>query len=74
MLAGENRFMAVIRRLEGASYQVQYETVPLATVANVERLLPLEYVAPSRNNVKEEFRSYVEPLVGGPLLRHTRLF
>jgi len=42
-------------------------------VANVERLLPAEYVADGGNDIAESFREYAEPLVGGELRRYARL-
>ncbi len=66
-MKGNTGFMASIERQPGAAYAVTYGAVPLQAVANQTRLLPLEYVTGSRNDIKEEYRAYAEPLVGGPL-------
>ncbi|MCX7011642.1 MAG: diphosphate--fructose-6-phosphate 1-phosphotransferase [Candidatus Sumerlaeota bacterium] len=73
MLDGHSSFMAAIRRESDSPYQVSYFAVPLREVANVERTLPLDYLTPERNQVRETFRAYVEPLIGGALIRHARL-
>ena len=72
-LSGQTGFMAAIQRDSDHPYSVSYKTVPLSEVANVERLLPAEYVTPNRNGINKEFVSYVEPLIGEPLHRHARL-
>ena len=73
-LDGQSHFMAAIQCERGAYYRTSFRSVPLAKVANVERTLPLEYLTPDRNDIKEEFRDYAEPLIGGPLLHHSRFF
>ncbi|MDA2930100.1 diphosphate--fructose-6-phosphate 1-phosphotransferase, partial [Acidobacteria bacterium AH-259-O06] len=69
-LEGETRFMAALHRDSDSPYRVHYETVPLTQVANLERLLPFEYLTPQRNDLVKEYRNYVQPLIGGSLLRH----
>lgn len=73
-LEGETNFMVTIERKPGATYQVEYGAVALSQVANVERLLPASFVTEERNNVREDFREYVEPLIGGCLQHYPRLF
>jgi len=73
MLEGRSGFMAAIQRESDSPYRVSYRAVALAEVANVERKLPPEYLTPERNHIQESFRAYVEPLIGGPLLRYARL-
>ena len=70
---GHTGFMATIERQPGAAYVVTYGTAPLETVADQTRLLPLEYVTENRNDIKEEYRAYAEPLVGGPVTPYARL-
>ena len=69
-LAGHSGFMAVILREQSRPYSVRYGAVPLESVANVERKLPLEYLTPERNNIAGSYREYVEPLMGGPLRQY----
>ncbi len=70
---GYSGFMVSIERQPGASYGVIYSAVPLETVANQTRLLPLNYVTDSQNDIKAEYRAYAEPLIGGPLAQYARL-
>jgi 6-phosphofructokinase len=70
---GNTGFMAAIERKPGSEYQVTYGTVPLEYVANKTRLLPQEYIASGGNDIRPEYRAYVEPLVGAPLLHYATL-
>ncbi len=72
-MEGHTGFMASIVRQPGAAYAVTYAAVPLATVANGTRFLPLDYVTDSRNDIKVEYRAYAEPLIGGALARYACL-
>jgi 6-phosphofructokinase 1 len=72
-IQGHSGFMASIQRAGSGPYAVEYRPVPLAGVANLERRLPPEYVNAECNGVEESYRDYVEPLIGGPLLRYPRL-
>jgi 6-phosphofructokinase 1 len=73
VLAGESDFMAAIRRENNDPLEVSYLPAPLEKVANVERLLPADYLAAEGNDIADRFREYVEPLVGGELRRYARL-
>lgn len=72
-MKGNTGFMACIERQPGAAYGVTYVTVSLESVANQTRLLPLNYVTDSQNDIKEEYRTYAEPLIGGPLAQYACL-
>jgi ATP-dependent phosphofructokinase / diphosphate-dependent phosphofructokinase len=72
-IKGNTGFMASIQRHSGSAYEVSYGAAPLESVANGTRLLPLDYVAPGGSNIKEEYRAYVEPLIGGPLAQYASL-
>jgi 6-phosphofructokinase 1 len=72
-IKGNTGFMVSIKREDSAAYRVEYGAVPLNTVANLTRLLPPEYVSGDGNDIKEEYRAYVEPLIGDPLRRYARL-
>jgi 6-phosphofructokinase 1 len=61
---GEKGWMATILREPGPIYNVRYDKVPLEKVANSERTLPREWIAPSRIDVTDEFVKYAKPLVG----------
>jgi len=72
-MKGNTDFMVSIQRHGGSGYGVSYGAVPLEDVANQTRLLLPEYIMPSGNDIKEEYRAYAEPLVGGPLKQYVGL-
>ncbi|MBN1312071.1 MAG: diphosphate--fructose-6-phosphate 1-phosphotransferase [Anaerolineae bacterium] len=57
-------YMATILREPGPIYQVRYDKVPLEAVANSERSLPQDWIAPSRVDVTDDFVRYARPLIG----------
>ena len=57
-------FMSTILREPGAAYRVRYDKVPLPLVANSERAFPQAWIAPSRNDVTDDFIRYAAPLIG----------
>jgi ATP-dependent phosphofructokinase / diphosphate-dependent phosphofructokinase len=65
---GQSGNMSTILRDAGPIYNVRYDKVPLAEVANSERTFPLEWIAESGNDVTDEFIRYAKPLVGDDLL------
>jgi ATP-dependent phosphofructokinase / diphosphate-dependent phosphofructokinase len=72
-MKGNTGFMASIERQQGNVYGVRYAAVPLENVANQARLLPLDYVTDSHNDIRAEYRAYAEPLAGGPPAQYARL-
>jgi 6-phosphofructokinase 1 len=72
-IRGNSNFMVAIQRERRKEYTVKYGAVPLDQVANLTQLLPREFVAPQGNDIKDKYREYVEPLIGGPLLHHASL-
>jgi 6-phosphofructokinase 1 len=72
-IKGNTGFMVSIQREDSTAYSVEYAAVPLKTVANLTRLLPPQYVSGDGNDIKEEYRAYVKPLIGDPLRRYARL-
>ncbi len=59
-----NGWMATILRRPGIIYNVDYDKVPLAEVANSERFFPSKWIAPEKTDVTDDFLNYVRPLVG----------
>ena len=57
-------YMATILREPGPIYRVRYDKVPLEVVANSERSLPADWIAPSRTDVTDGFVRYAQPLIG----------
>jgi 6-phosphofructokinase 1 len=68
-LRGENCFMSTIIRTSAKNYQVLYDMVPLDLVANSDRKFPLQWIAPSKTDVTDEFISWASPLLGEDLPR-----
>jgi len=72
LVAGETDQMVILIRPDGP-YHCEYGLAPLAEIANREKLLPEEYVPTPDAFPTSAFRSYAEPLLGGPLPEHARL-
>jgi 6-phosphofructokinase 1 len=65
---GQSGFMATILREPGAIYNVRYDKVPLATVANSERTIPKAWITPNGCDVSDEFVRYAKPLLGSEMI------
>ena len=65
---GESGYMSTILRNPGEIYNVRYDRVPLAEVANSERTFPTEWITGNGNDVSDEFVRYAKPLVGEGML------
>jgi 6-phosphofructokinase 1 len=61
---GQGQNMATILRNPGPIYNVRYDKVPLAEVANSERTFPSQWIAENGHDVTDEFVRYAKPLVG----------
>lgn len=57
-------YMATILREKGDIYKPYYSKVALAAVANSERHLPKEWIAPGGTDVTDLFLRYAQPLIG----------
>ena len=73
MLEGHTAQMVTLVREPGPVYRVHTGLVPLERVANRERHLPEEFMAPPEEGVTEGFLAYARPLIGPPLPVHSRL-
>ncbi|HEU5423144.1 MAG TPA: diphosphate--fructose-6-phosphate 1-phosphotransferase [Nitrolancea sp.] len=73
LLRGVSEVMVTLERVSDEPYQVRTGSVPLPEVANRERLLPDEFIAPGGRAVTDAFRRYALPLIGGPLPPYARL-
>ena len=60
--------MATILRNPGEIYSVRYDKVPLADVANSERVFPADWIAEGGTDVTDDFIRYAKPLVGEGML------
>ena len=65
-VAGETGYMVAFEReMEDGKYSCNYSLLPLESVANYEKKVPLEWINDAHNGLKEEFISYVLPLIQG---------
>ena len=59
------KMVALLRDSQDGVYRCRTELVPLSSVANQEKKVPLSWIVPEGNNVTEEFVNYVLPLIQG---------
>jgi 6-phosphofructokinase 1 len=64
-VAGENAIMPAIVRTSGEPYIWTIGKVPLADVANVEKLLPQEFISADGFGITNACRAYLLPLIQG---------
>lgn len=65
-LSGESGGMVALRVDRSCGYRSEVFLTPLATVANVEKKFPLEWIE-GGNAIADEFFDYAAPLIGGEL-------
>ena len=73
LVAGESGYMVTLERVSDRPYEVINGLASLTEVANAEKLLPAEFIAPQGNQVTEAFKTYALPLIGSPLPPFARL-
>jgi 6-phosphofructokinase len=66
-VGGTSGYMVTLVREPGEMYRCTTGLAPLEEVANVEKLLPDEFISAEGNFVTEAFKVYTRPLMGGPL-------
>ena len=63
---GTTGYMVAFKRnMDGGKYRCDLELLPLASVANYEKKIPLEWINEEHNGLKHEFIEYVLPLIQG---------
>ena len=65
--AGTSGVMVTLERQAGPGYSVRTGTTPLEIVANQQKRLPDEFIAPSGTGMTDAFVAYATPLIGEPL-------
>jgi 6-phosphofructokinase 1 len=70
---GRSDHMVILVRDPGADYRCTADSVPLARIANTEKLFPAEYWDADRHLPTQAFTNYALPLIGGPLRPYARL-
>ncbi len=64
---GVSGYMVTLVRAPGDTYHCTTGLAPLEEVANVEKLLPPDFINDNGNFVTAAFKDYTRPLLGGPL-------
>ena len=65
-VAGETGYMVAFeRQMVDGKYSCAYRLLPLESVANYEKKVPMEWINDTHNGLKEEFISYALPLIQG---------
>lgn len=66
-LEGKSGRMARLTRVSDEPYKIEYSSVDIKEVANLEKKVPSEWINEARNGVTEEMLSYLRPLVKGEI-------
>jgi 6-phosphofructokinase 1 len=64
-LEGKNAVMPAIVRGKGKKYKWTIEEAPLAEIANVEKMMPRDYITKDGFGITEKCREYLAPLIQG---------
>ena len=64
-LKGETGKMTVLCRSASPGYSINYRTVDVDTVCNVEKLLPQHWIINDGSDISDDFISYAKPLIQG---------
>ncbi len=64
---GETGKMAIFKRLSDEPYEITVEMCNINDIANVERLVPTEWITDNGTNVSNEFMVYARPLIMGEM-------
>ncbi|HUP28208.1 MAG TPA: 6-phosphofructokinase [Chloroflexia bacterium] len=73
VLAGATDQMVILERAAGPAYRCTIGMTDLEQVANVEKRMPADFLAPGGNNVTDAFIDYALPLVGDQLPQYVEL-
>ena len=64
-LAGKNAVMPTIERVSDTPYEWRIGEAKLEDVANVEKVLPRDFITTDGYGITEACRSYLSPLIAG---------
>ena len=70
---GQSDCMVALKRDPGPEYHCSTSPVPLAEVANREKLLPDEMIGADGRSITQAFVDYALPLIGGELMPYGKL-
>ena len=66
-VSGNHGKMMIYKRLSDSPYKIDFECCDIEQCANHEKIIPPEFIAPSGNDVTEEFIKYAYPLIQGEI-------
>jgi len=64
-LQGHNSVMPAIKRISNKPYKWKIEMAPLSKVANVEKMMPQNFISKDGFSITKKCRDYLEPLIKG---------
>ncbi len=73
LMHGESDKMVTLVRHDEPTYHCTTDLVELAEIANVQQLMPADYLDESKTMVTQAFYDYALPLIGEPLPQHATL-
>lgn len=65
ILDGKTGFMTTLNRTGNSPYSYELSSVPVCQVANKARAVPLNWINKEKNNVTDEMKDYLAPLILG---------
>lgn len=71
-VSGGTGKMMYYKREEGAEYKVSFDSMDISKIANVERVVPDEWINAEGNNVNDGFIDYALPLIQGEAPVYTK--
>lgn len=64
-IKGENSVMPTIKRTSNSPYKWKIDKAPLSKVANVEKMMPNNFITPDGFGITQACRNYLSPLIKG---------
>ena len=64
-LEGKNSIMPTVERISNSPYQWQIGSADLADVANVEKMMPADFISADGFGITDACREYLYPLIQG---------
>ncbi len=64
-LAGQNAIMPTIDRVSNSPYEWKIGSAPLSEVANVEKMMPADFITEDGFGISDACREYLYPLISG---------
>jgi 6-phosphofructokinase len=64
-IKGHNSVMPAIKRTSDKPYRWKIEMAPLSKIANVEKMMPANFISPDGFGITKRCRTYLAPLMKG---------